>query len=200
MIDTIIFDLGGVLVDFEPERGMRTIGFSEETIAVFNEKIFAKLWEECDRFPYSDEEIRSLFKSRVPEYSDEVDILWDKLQAVTGTRNYSNEWIKDLKARGYKLYVLSNYGKQSFAINSPIYDFLSDMDGIVVSYEIEKCKPEPEIYLELCKRYGVEPKNSVFIDDRQVNIDGAKKCGYNGIVFENYEQAREELESLLNKF
>lgn len=194
----IVFDLGGVLVDFHPEKGLRKLGFSEEVIRIFLNKIFNGLWEACDRYPYSDPEIRALFKRAVPGYEKEVDMLWDNLTVVTGVRPYTEEWLQALKQQGYKLYVLSNYGKNSFEINSKIYGFLRHFDGGVISYEVELMKPEAEIYDRLAQKYGFEPEEAVFIDDRQVNVDGAIARGYHGILFENYEQAKKELQELLS--
>jgi putative hydrolase of the HAD superfamily len=199
MIDTVIFDLGGVLVDFHPTEGMRNMGFSEEAIKVFKEKIFSGLWEECDRYPYEDEEIRRLFKKTVPRYEKEVDMMWDNLHPISCTFPYSVDWLKSLKEKGLKVYVLSNFGKRAFEINSEIYPFLEYIDGKVVSYELECVKPEPEIYEALIKKYAVTPENAVFIDDREINIQGAIACGLKGIVFESFEQANGELESMLQQ-
>lgn len=193
MIDTIIFDLGGVLVDFHPIEGMRKIGFSEKAVEEFENKIFSGLWEECDKYQYSDSQIRQLFKERVPGFEKEVDMLWNNLHSITGTRDYSNEWLEDLKARGYRLLVLSNFGKNSFEINSKIYDFLKYMDGGIISYELGLVKPDDKIYKALMEKYNIVPERAVFIDDREENVQAARALGIKGIVFENYEQARREL-------
>lgn len=198
MIRTVVFDLGGVLVNFEAIAGLRKLGFSEEAVEAFREKIFGSgLWEDCDKYPYDDAQIRALFKEHVPGFEKEVDLLWDDdhLHALTGTRPYTEEWLRSLKERGYKIYILSNYGKRAFEINSKIYDFLSLADGKVISYEIEEVKPQPYIYQYLAEKYRFDPKEAVFIDDREINIKGAKACGYKGIVFKSYEQAKRELES-----
>lgn len=201
MIDTIIFDLGKVLVKFDPEKGMRKLEFSQEAIDIFKAKIFAGLWEKCDRAQYNDAEIRALFKGVVPGFEKEVDMLWDNLPVVTGVLPHSDEWLRTLKDKGYKLYVLSNYGKRSFEINSKTYDFLKYMDGGVISYEVMRVKPEPEIYDILIEKYNINPAKAVFIDDRAVNIDAAIEKGFSGIVFETYEQASQELELILeNEF
>ena len=76
---------------------------------------------------------------------------------------------------------------------------MGDVDGKVISYELQMVKPEPGIYQELAVKYGFSPENAVFIDDRQVNIDGAIAQGYQGIWFESYDTARRKLEELLNR-
>jgi putative hydrolase of the HAD superfamily len=197
MIDTVIFDLGGVLVDFHPVEGMQEIGFSEEAIEVFKEKIFSGVWEQCDRYPYEDNEIRTLFKKTAVGYEKEVDMLWNNLHPISCSFPYSVDWLKSLKERGLKIYVLSNFGKRAFEINSEIYPFLEYIDGKVVSYELMVVKPEPEIYETLIRKYDITPENAVFIDDREINIEGAIACGLKGIVFKSFEQANEELESML---
>lgn len=197
MIKTVVFDLGGVLVEFNPEKGMRELGFSEEAIQVFKKNIFSGLWESCDRTPLEDQEIRQLFKDHVPGYEKEVDLLWDRLPVVTGVMPYAKEWLLSLKEAGLKLYVLSNYGKRSFEINSQIYDFLDMFDGQVISYQLEIVKPEAGIYDHLADKYGFDPEEAIFIDDRQINVDGAIARGYQGLLFTNYDNTRDALERLL---
>ncbi len=199
MINTVIFDLGKVLVDFHPVEGMKKLGFSKEAIEIFCEKIFPEFWEECDKRPISDEEIRRIFKERLPGFEEEVDTLWDNLPVVTGLYDYSCEWVHDLKERGYRIYILSNFGQRAFEINSQVYTFLKDVDGKVVSYEVCMTKPDPEIYNFLAKKYGINPTEAVFIDDRKINVDGAIACGFKSILFENYEQAKDELERMLRE-
>ena len=198
-IKNIVFDLGGVLVDFHPDLCMKKLGFSGQAIDAFHDKIFPVFWEECDKYPYEDEEIRFLFKERLPGFEKEVDLLWDYLPTITGVREYSNEWLRKLKEEGYSIYILSNYGKNSFAINSPTYDFLKYADGMVISYQISELKPDRAIYEYLLKKYDLRAEESVFIDDRQINIDGAKRCNMQGILFKNYEQAKKELEEMLEE-
>lgn len=197
MINTVIFDLGKVLVEFDAVKGMKKLGFSKDAIEAFNDRIFPKFWESCDERPISDSDIRKLFKDRLSGYEREVDILWDNLTEVTSVYEYSCKWIKELKERGYKVYILSNYGQRAFEINSQVYTFLKDVDGKVISYEVEMTKPDAGIYNFLAEKYGINPQEAVFIDDRRINVEGAIACGFKGILFENYEQARAELEKIL---
>lgn len=197
MIDTIVFDLGKVLVDYYPEKAMKMMGFSEDAIKVFLEKVFSGFWESCDKYPYTEAEIRTLFKRVVPGYEKEVDILWDKVTLMTSTFPYTEEWLLSLKKRGYRVLVLSNYGKVSFEQNVAQYPFLKHFDGGIISYQAIMLKPEPRIYKELIDRYNIVPENAVFIDDRDDNINAAKQFGLNGIVFTDYESASAQLEALL---
>ncbi|MCX4268232.1 MAG: HAD family phosphatase [Lachnospiraceae bacterium] len=199
MIRTVVFDLGKVLVEFHPIEGMKKLGFSKEVMERFQSNIFSGLWEQCDAKPIGKEEIRDLFKRAVPGLEREVDFLWDHITVVTGVYDYSHQWILDLKRRGYQVFILSNYGQQAFEANAKVYPFLKDVDGMVISYQVEMVKPNPKIYQYLAEKYQIKPEEAVFLDDRKENVDGAAACGFSGIVFENYKQAREELERLLRE-
>ena len=196
-IRNIVFDLGKVLVDFEPERCMNALGFSEEAKRAFRAKIFPAVWEECDRIPYNDEEVRKRFKSCLPGFEAEVDSLWDDPTSITKVYPYTAPWIRELKEKGLRVYILSNYGKRSFEINSAHYGFLSMTDGQVISYDVQRVKPDPEIYLILCDRFGLIPTESVFIDDREENVLAAEKLGFNGIVFSGFRETKNCLDKLL---
>lgn len=197
LIDTVIFDLGKVLVEFQPLEGMRKLGFTEEQIQIIIDKIFSGLWEECDRIPYSDSEIRELFKSRVPGMETLIDRMWDNVTVFTDVYSYSRQWIQSLKDRGLKVYILSNYGKQAFEVNSRKYDFLELVDGMVISYQVEMVKPDPQIYEILLDKYNIDRKKAVFIDDRQLNVDGAEAVGLKAILFEDYEKTSAKLLEIL---
>lgn len=198
-INTVIFDLGNVLVDFHPLDGLRELGFDEECVEVFRKNIFSGLWEECDGYPLSDEEIRKKFKAAVPGYEKEVDQLWDNVSVVTSVYEYSVEWVRSLKERGLKVYILSNFGQQAFKVNSKLYTFLNYVDGKVISYAECITKPSAEIYECLLERYQINPAEAVFIDDRGVNVEGAKAVGIHGIVFTNYDEVSAQLEAMLQQ-
>lgn len=198
-VRNIIFDLGKVLVDFEPERCMEALGFSEAAKEAFRQKIFSDLWLRCDRIPYDDTQIRTLFKAYVPGFKEEVDRLWDDLFAITRVMPYTEAWLKSLKDRGFHLYILSNYGRRAYELNSPRYGFLSLTDGQLISYEIQSIKPEPKIYRTLCRRFAICPEESVFLDDRPENVETARQLGFRGIVFESYEKASASLEKMLDE-
>ena len=198
-VRNIIFDLGKVLVDFEPERCMEALGFSEAAKDAFRRKIFPGLWIACDRIPYTEAEIRALFKEQLPGFEAESDRLWDSLEDISRVMPYTVSWLRGLKERGYRLYILSNYGRRSYELNSPGYGFLSMTDGQLISYEIQSIKPEPKIYRTLCRRFAICPEESVFLDDRPENVETARQLGFRGIVFESYEKASASLEKMLDE-
>jgi len=87
------------------------------------------------------------------------------------------EKVHALKEKGYKIYLLSNYNEDFFRVHTQGASFLEDIDGKVVSYEIHKIKPEPEIYQYLLDKYKLQPEESVFFDDRPENTQTAEGLG-----------------------
>ena len=110
--------------------------------------------------------------------------------------DYAETWVKYLKNQGYHLYVLSNYGTYMLERTKKDMPFLKYMDGVVFSCDVQQIKPEVDIYETLLKRYDLKPEKAVFMDDRAINCEGARKAGIRTIQFENLKQAAKELEEL----
>ena len=147
----------------------------------------------------SDEEIITKCIERAPEYEKEIRLLFDTTAGLVEEYPYSYEWIRSLREQGYKVYLLSNYGKTSFeaARDNQRLSFLPLVDGAVISYEVQIVKPEPGIYEALLTKYGLKAEECLFLDDRADNIEAAKQLGFHGIVVESYSQAVTELDKIL---
>ena len=184
MIRNIIFDVGKVLVSYEPDAYMQRLGISKENQKKINEAMFQnKLWDTSDQGLGTPDEFLQKFIAGAPELADEITKIHKTVGNTVELFPYAMEWILDLKARGYHVYILSNYSENMLDQTKDKLKFLPLMDGVVFSYKIKKMKPDPEIYEYLCDEYWLEPEESVFIDDRPVNIKGAETCGIHGIVF-----------------
>lgn len=200
MIRNIIFDVGKVLVSYEPEEYMKRLGFSEEKRKRINEAMFENpLWDESDQGLRTTEELLKAFIANAPDLADEIRMVYQAVGDTIELLPYALEWIQDLKAKGYKIYILSNYSENTFNQTQEKLKFLPVVDGAVFSYEIKLLKPDAAIYDYLCEKYQLIPEESVFLDDRPVNIEGARKKRIHGIVFCDYEQGKRELEKLLEK-
>lgn len=198
MIRNIIFDIGKVLVSYEPDAYMESLGISREDQKKINAAMFEnELWDESDQGLRTPDEFLQAFIQGAPELADTIRKLHTTVGNTVELLPYAMDWILDMKARGYHVYILSNYGENMLNQTEEKLAFLPLMDGVVFSYRIKKLKPDPAIYEYLCDEYQLEPEESVFIDDRQVNIDGAEKVGIHGIVFHSYEQAKTELDEFL---
>lgn len=199
MIKNIVLDIGDVLIDFHWKRTMEELGCSSEVIACLEETMVnSKWWNELDLNIMPEEEIFNRFRELAPNYVKEIDcFLEHKAEFVTSFPK-SRSWIMNLKERGYKVYLLSNYPKSFFEIHArERFDFMDIIDGAVVSYELQCIKPDHRIYEHLFKKYDLKPQECVFIDDRPANVEAARALGMQAIRFRSQPQAIRELDDLL---
>jgi 2-haloacid dehalogenase len=195
-ITTIIFDLGGVLIDWNPRYVYRRIFDTEEKIDWFFENICTSEWNENQDAGRSLQEATEELVAKYPGYEKEVRAYYDKWEEmlggpITGTV----EILRSLKeTKRYKLYALTNWSAETFPVALQRYDFLHWFDGIVMSGEERTRKPFPEIYQVLLERFKVNSGEAVFIDDSLRNIEGAKAMGIAGIHFQSPGQLLRDLE------
>lgn len=200
MIKNIVFDVGQVLMAYDPIGYLEKLGFDKETIDIVNRAVFAHpLWEEADRGTYPTEVIWDGFRQAAPGYENEIQLVYDRIAEVIDLMPYAKEWVQELKERGYHLYILSNYAEYTYQRTCDKMEFLPYMDGTLFSYADKMGKPDREIYQCLCDRFHLIPEETVFLDDREENIEGARKLGIHGIVFKNEFQAKKELEMFLKE-
>ena len=197
MIDTIIFDIGNVLLDFDYMKQFRRL-FDEETANAVADVTVRKLenWIELDRGVLSYEEAVNRMIQDAPHLEKEIPLAVGELYKHVESYPYAAAWVKSLKEKGYRLYVLSNYGERPFAESKTNMPFLEDMDGMLISYEIQEVKPSAAIYQALCDKFHIDPNKAVFIDDSAVNIAGAKDFGLHTIHFTGYADAIAQLEAM----
>ena len=136
------------------------------------------------------------FVESAPEYEADIREVVRRDPECMHLYDYAETWVKYLKNQGYHLYVLSNYGTYMLDRTKKDMPFLKYMDGVVFSCDVQQIKPEVDIYETLLKRYDLKPEKSVFMDDRAINCEGARKAGIRTIQFENLKQAAKELEKL----
>ena len=196
MIDTIIFDIGNVLLDFDYMRVFRSL-FDEETaqtianISVRN----LEVWLEMDRGVLSYDEAVELVIRGAPQLEKEIRLAVKALYDRVEVYPYATEWLKSLKEKGYRIYILSNYGEKPFAASKARMHFLDYVDGTLLSCQVQDVKPSAAIYQALCDRFQIDPGKAVFIDDSPLNIAGAKAFGLHTILFKDYADAVAQLKS-----
>ena len=202
MIKNVIFDIGNVLVDFRWRALMEDLKLSKEIQEIFSNTVFGShWWGELDHGIYEESEILKNFREDNKEHLDEFNLVWDNRGKLVEPYAYAAQWIEQLKSSGLKVYLLSNYPKDIFTLHAECgcFPFLEKVDGKVVSGFVKMVKPNADIYEYLLKEYGLKAAESVFIDDREDNIETARKLGMKGIVFQNYEQACNELRELISE-
>ena len=202
MIKNIVFDIGNVLVKFQPDQAMRELGIAEENIPKLAEATFLNpIWGELDRGVIPEEEVVNEMVTVAPEYEEDIRLFFrDGKDKVVKAYPYAKDWIRELQERGCKVYLLSNYPANYFELHTHNQlDFANIVDGKIISGMVKMVKPDADIYQCLFDTYGLNPEECVFLDDRPENIEGGEKLGMRGIVFDSYEGAKVKLEKMLNE-
>lgn len=196
-ITTVVFDIGSVLAIFPWREYLKSFRFPAETEERIAQALFlSENWQEADRGAKSDEEIYQNCLNEIPDLEQELSMVWKDRITIVREYDYSTDWICSLKKAGYKVYLLSNYGKTTFLEAMRCFEFLKHVDGKVISYEIKYIKPEPQIYEELIRRFDLIPEECVFLDDLPQNVKAAEEFGFHTILFTEREKALLELEAL----
>ena len=196
-IKNIVFDLGRVLIKFEPKEYIEQ-NIPEEKREDFYNGIFGSTeWLMLDRGTLSYEDAKKIFKERVPGADKQIDRLFDAdLFEILQPIEENVKLLPELKKK-YNLYILSNFHQPAFEHIFKKYDFFRLFDGHTVSCYYYLLKPEKEIYDTLIDKFNLIPEETVFIDDTKVNIDACKKKGIRGIHLPDYTELKQKLEEFL---
>lgn len=203
-IRNIVFDFGGVLVDWNPRYYYRNYFNDDAKMEYFLANVCNDKWGlENDRGRTYAEGIREL-TPKFPEYREAIELYpahWpemlkgDKPESVALLRQLHDEKA-DNGERRFRLYGLTNWSAENIHIAFERFDFLSLLEGTVVSGIEKMAKPDPGIYRLLLSRYGLKAEESVFIDDREENVEAARQLGFNGIVFVSADDTRRQLDAM----
>lgn len=199
MIKNIVFDLGKVLVEFNPLGYLKQFGFNDNINNILSDIIFkSKDWFECDSGKYANNsDLVEILCNKHPQYNDEIRAVLNKEWVKMLTLKESSvEFLKHLKQESFKIYILSNLSEESYNFVSK-YDFFNLIDGGVYSYQLKICKPELQIYNELLTKYNLCPEETIFIDDNKDNIDVANKLKIHGVLFNDLEDTKQEVEKII---
>lgn len=184
MTDTVIFDLGKVLADYDWESYLQQFSFDEKTYQILADAIFlSEAWILGDRGSVTPDEWLQCFIQNAPDYEKEVRQVFAGLAGCVRKFAYTDRLIAYFRGKGYRIYYLSNYSEGLYEMTLEEIGFIDSFDGGVFSYK-EKCiKPEEKIYKILLTRYNIKPENAIFFDDRPENVEAAKRLGIKGVVF-----------------
>ncbi len=197
-IDTIIFDLGGVLIDWNPRYLYRKIFKTEDEITWFLENICTSEWNDEQDGGRSFEEATLTLLEKHPEYAVPIQAWYGRwTETILGPVHGTVDIVKNLKdSLNYNLYALTNWSSETFPWALDNFEFLHWFKGIVVSGVEKTRKPYPEIYNTLLSRYSINPAKALFIDDNSKNIEAAKKIGLHVIQFYTPEKLQIEMKKL----
>ena len=194
-IDTIIFDLGGVLIDWNPRYVYRKIFKTEQEIEWFLENVTTPDWNENQDAGYPLHKATEELVAKHPEWEPEIKAYYGRWLEMLGDQIHETvEILQQLKHTGkYRLYALTNWSAETFPHALERFEFFKLFEGVVVSGEEKMRKPSAEFYKIILDRYRLDPSTTVFIDDSLRNVKGAEAVGITGIHFHNPSQLKEEL-------
>ena len=186
MIKNILFDMGNVLIRFDRDVFLDRLNVSREERQLLMREVFLSVdWVQMDRGSKNEQTALEQMRKRLPEHlhaaAEELVLGWDEpIMPVDGMY----ELVRELKEKGYGLYLLSNASvrQHEYWPKIPAHVFF---DGTLISADHHVVKPQPEIYRLCTEVFGLKPEECFFIDDIPANIEGALNCGIPGAVFHN---------------
>ncbi len=198
MIKNIIFDMGNVLIKFDKKCFLEAVNVSSEDNALLEREVYVSVeWAMMDRGTLTEKEAAERMCARLPErLHEKVHRLVDEWDRPILPMSGMAELTGELKAKGYRLFLLSNasYRQHEYWPEIPGSEYFEDT---LISADVKLVKPQPEIYLMALHKFNAKPEESVFIDDATNNVEGAVYCGMEGIVFHgDTEELRRKLNAI----
>ena len=201
MINCIIFDIGNVLLDFNPLdylKNLFTDSTPQEILELHRDIFESEEWLKLDRGVISQQQAVETLAIRNPKLKDKIQKAMETWVEILTPKEDVIKILKKLDSKKYKLLLLSNFHEDAYAHIIDKYEFFQLFQGGIISYKEKLLKPEEEIYLSLIKKYNINPIEAIFIDDTVVNIDGANRLGFNTIQFRNAKQLQCELNNYIS--
>ena len=197
MIKNIVFDMGNVLLEWNPEKIISRFVDDPDRVQKLKDAVFGnEMWGKCDANLASEDEVREHAKSLLPEeYHEDIDEILDNWQYCLPINADTSNLVKILHSKGYGVYMLSNANPKFVEVKRDLH-CLRFMDGYLASYEVKYTKPAPEIYQIFFKRFDLRPDECLFIDDMPANCEGSEKQGMKAYCFDgDYDKLVEYLKS-----
>ncbi|MGH4139378.1 HAD family hydrolase [Clostridium sp.] len=199
MIKNIIFDIGNVLLEFNPIDYLKKT-FNDGNIEklLYKEIFQSEEWIHLDRGILTQDQAVNTITLRNPDHEIHIKKCMDNWIDILTPIDSTVKIINDLKEKGYKLYLLSNFHSLAFETICSKYNFFKKFDGGIISYKENLLKPEPEIYTKLLNTYKLNAEECLFIDDTLVNIEAAAKLGIKTLHYNPLVPPTLQLASLVN--
>jgi 2-haloacid dehalogenase len=193
----VVFDLGGVLIDWDARYLYRSLLPDDAAIEAFLREVRFEEWNEAlDAGGDWDEAVERL-AGRHPDRRALIEAFRDRWEETLGRPiEPVVEVVRELVGRGVRTFALTNWSDRTYAIARPRFPFLGWFEGVVVSGEVGVTKPDPRIYRTLLERYALDPARTVFIDDRRENVDAAERIGIVGLLYSDPPTLRRDLRAL----
>jgi putative hydrolase of the HAD superfamily len=197
MINSVVFDIGQVLLSFNPLKYVEKKYNDRDITSKLYKNIFkSREWSLLDRGDISFKDAVGVCCSRDCSNSKYINEIMSSWTEILAPIEENVKIAQRLKENSYKLYLLSNFQYDAFLEVERKYDFFNIFDGKIISSFVHYNKPEEEIYKLLISSYNLNPKDTLFVDDTEDNIDAAKKLGFNTIHYKQQTELLEELKLL----
>jgi 2-haloacid dehalogenase len=197
-ITTVVFDLGGVLIDWNPRHLYRKV-FGDDVAAMesFLAEVCTPEWNASLDAGGSFADAVATLVAAHPEQAELIAMYHSRWPEMLGEAFAATvEILNEVRRAGYRTYALSNWSAETFPMTRPHFPFLDEMDGILISGEVGVGKPDAAIFREFIARFGIEPDRTVYIDDWDLNVATASGLGLVAIQFVGAAQLRAELRRL----
>ncbi|SEW45545.1 HAD family hydrolase [Chitinophaga arvensicola] len=196
MINTIVFDFGGVLIDWNPRHFYKNVFSNDQEMEHFLTEVCSEAWnlQQDKGRPFA--EGIALLKEKHPEHAENIALFYSSWeQMLNGEIAGTVDILRRLKSK-YKIYGLTNWSSETFPVALEKFEFLKLFDGIVVSGIEKIIKPEKKLFQVLLDRYDLHSADCLFIDDNILNIKAAIDLGFHAIHFTSPEKLKTDLQAL----
>lgn len=191
---TVVFDLGGVLIDWNPRHLYRTLIAEERAMEDFLATVCTGPWNEKQDEGRSVAEAEAELLAAYPRHAALIRAYYGQFdRMLAGSIDGTVTILEELHARGVPLYALTNWSRETFPHAQRRFAFLKRFRGIVVSGELGMMKPDARIFRHLTEAHGLRADDCLFIDDAPKNVAGAKAAGLHAIHFRGPDALRDEL-------
>jgi 2-haloacid dehalogenase len=190
-----VFDLGGVLIDWNPRYLYRKLfNGNEQAMEDFLENVCSPAWNREQDAGRSFAEGCALLKATHPKAAHYIDAWFERYdEMLAGPIQGTLDIFDELHSRGVALYALSNWSVETFPFAQRRFEFLKWFQGIMLSGEVGLVKPDPRFFQLFFKTFGIDPASAIFIDDLKPNVEGAVALGMHGVLFTGSVELRKEL-------
>ncbi|HEY6706305.1 MAG TPA: HAD family phosphatase [Actinomycetota bacterium] len=193
-VKAVVFDLGGVLIDWDPRYLYRKLLDGEAAMEEFLATVCTPEWNaEQDRGRPFAEGVAELVE-RHPVHAAAITAYHERWpEMLGGAVGGTVEVLAELRAAGVPVYALTNWSAETFGIARERFEFLEWFDGVLVSGEERMIKPDPAIFRLLLDRFGLDPEATFYVDDSEPNVEAAGRLGFDAVRFTGTEQLRRDL-------
>jgi len=198
-IKNVIFDIGGVLLDWKPIELLKEMTDEKKAVVLKSNMMDSKYWAELDKGTITLDQAVNLFSQNIPELRDDIEFVLNHFIDYLPVIKENVEILYKLSRDNYRLYILSNFHLESFLKAYEKYPFFNLFEGLVISSRVKLIKPEREIYEYLLDKYSLNPNETVFFDDSEKNVWAAADLGINAVHTPTVERLQDFYKKSLKK-